>query len=165
MDVHMKHLCRILFCQLRRLGKIHLFLSIAAANKFAVSFMLTTLDYCNFLLAGLPDNKLKKLQRVQNHAAQIVLRKPRHVSATSLLRTLHWLPVKAKIQFKIACQHFQCLCHNTMPSYLSDFHPYHPSRTLRSLDNSLLSVPHLCMETLGRRSFSVFGPTVWNSLP
>ena len=103
MDVHIKHLCRILFCQLRRLGKIHPFLSTDAANKLAVSFVLTRLDYCNSLLAGLPDNKLNKLQRIQNHAARIVPRKPRHVSATSLLRTLHWLPVKARIQYKIAC--------------------------------------------------------------
>ena len=166
MDVHIKHLCRILFCQLRRLGKIRPFLSTDAANKLAVSFVLTRLDYCNSLLAGLPDNKLNKLQRIQNHTARIVLRKPRHVSATSLLRTLHWLPVKARIQYKIACLCFQCLSHNTMPPYLSDLlHSYQPPRTLRSLDTSLLSVPRFCLETFGRRSFSVFGPTVWNSLP
>ena len=89
-----------------------------------------------------------------------------YVSATSLLRTLHWLPVKARIQYKIACLCFQCLSHNTMPPYLSDLlHPYQPPRTLRSLDTSLLSVPRFCLETFGRRSFSVFGPTVWNSLP
>ena len=129
MDVHIKHLCRILFCQLRRLGKIRPFLSTDAANKLAISFVLTRLDSCNSLLAGLPDNKLNKLQRIQNHAARIVLRKSRHVSATSLLRTLHWLPVKARIQYKIACLCFQCLSHNTMPPYLSDLlHPYHLER-------------------------------------
>ena len=154
MDVHIKHLCCILFCQLRRLGKIRPFLSTDAANKLAVSFVLTRLDYCNSLLAGLPDNKLNKLQRIQNHAARIVLRKPRHVSATSLLRTLHWLPVKARIQYKIACLCFQCLSHNTMPPYLSDLlYPYQPPRTLCSLDTSLLSVPRFCLETFGQRSF------------
>ena len=121
MDVHIKHLCRILFCQLRRLGKIRPFLSADTANKLAVSFVLTRLDYCNSLLAGLPDNKLNKLQHIQNHAAQIVLRKPRHMSATSLLRTLHWLPVKVRIQYKIACCCFQCLPHNTIPPYLLTF--------------------------------------------
>ena len=63
-------------------------------------------------------------------------------------------------------QSLQCLSHNTMPPYLSDLlHPYQPPRTLRSLDTSLLSVPRFCLETFGRRSFSVLGPTVWNSLP
>ena len=166
MDVHIKYLCRILFCQLRRLGKIRPFLSTDAANKLAVSFILTRLDYCNSLLAGLPDNRLNKLQCIQNHTARIVLRKPMHASTTSMFKTLHWLPVKARIQYKIACLCFQCLCHNTMPSYLSDIlHPYLPPRTLRSLDTSLLTIPRFCLETYGRRSFSVFGPTVWNSLP
>ena len=35
----------------------------------------------------------------------------------------------------------------------------------RSLDTSLLTVPRFSLETFGKRSFSVFGPTVWNSLP
>ena len=166
MDVYFSHLCCILFCQIRRLGKIRNFLSTDEANKLALSFVLTRLDYCNSLLADLHDNKMNKLQRIQNHAARIVLRKPRHVSATSLLRTLHWLSVKARIQFKVAYLCFQCLSHNTMPPYLSDLlHPYQPSRTLRSLDTSLLSVLRFCLETFGRRSFSVFGPTVWNFLP
>ena len=53
-----------------------------------------------------------------------------------------------------------------VPSYLSDLpHPYQPPRTLRSLDTSLLTDPRFCLETYGRRSFTVFGPTVWNSLP
>ena len=45
MDAHIRYPCRILFCQLRRLGKIHPFLSTDAANKLAVSFILTRLDY------------------------------------------------------------------------------------------------------------------------
>ena len=165
MDAHIKYLCRSLFCQLRRIGKIRSFLSTDAANKLAVSLILSRLDYCNSLLAGLPDNKLNKLQHIQNHAARLVLRKSRHASATALLRTLHWLQVKARIQYKIACLCFQCVYQNSMPPYISVLHPCCPSRTLRSLDTSLLTVPRFCLETFGKRSFSVFGPTVWNSLP
>ena len=100
-DVYIKYLCRILFRQLRRLGKIRPFLSTDASNKLTVSSILTKLDYCNSLLVGLPDNKLNKLQCIQNHAARIVLRTTRHVSATSLLRTLHWPPLKARIEYKL----------------------------------------------------------------
>ena len=161
MDAHNKYLCRILFCQLCRIGKIRSFLSTDAAKKLAVSLILSRLGYCNSLLAGIPDNKLNKLQHIQNHAARLVLHKSRHASATALLRTLNWLPVKARIQYKIACLCFQCIYQNSMPPYISHLlHPYSPSRTLQSLDTSLLTVP-----TFGKRSFSVFGPTVWNSLP
>ena len=66
----------------------------------------------------------------------------------------------------IACLCFQCIYQNSMPPYISDLlHPYCPSRTLRSLDASLLTVPRFSLETFGKKSFSVFGPTVWNSLP
>ena len=61
-----------------------------------------------------------------------------------LLRTLHWLPLKAGIQYKIACLCFKCVYQNSMPPYISDLlRPYCPSRTLRSLDTSLQTVPLL----------------------
>ena len=76
----------------------------------------------------------------------------KHPSATGLLRTLHWLPVKAMIQYKIASLCFQCSYQNSLPSYISDLlHPYCPSRTLRSLDTSLLAVPRFSLETFGKR--------------
>ena len=164
-------------------------LSTDAANKLAVSLIFSRLDYCNFLLAGLPDNKLNKLQRIQNHAARLVLLKSRHTSAAVLLRTLHWLPVKARIQYRIACLCFQCIYQNSMPPYISDLlQPYCPSRTLRSLDPSLLTVPRFTLETFtkkkkkqqtkkkkkkknnkkqthNKKQNSVFRPTVWNSIP
>ena len=71
MDAHIKYLRLILFCQLRGIGKIRSFLSTDAANKLAVSLILSRLHYCNSLLAGIPDNKLNKLQRIQNHAADL----------------------------------------------------------------------------------------------
>ena len=164
--MHILNTCAA-FCSVScaELEKIRSFLSTDSANKLAVSLILSRLDYCNSLLAGLPDNKLNKLQRIKNHAARLVLRKSRHASATALLRTLHWLPVKPRIQYKIACLCFQCIYQNSMPPYISDLlHPYCPSRMLRSLDTSSLTV-RFSLETFGKRSFSVFGPTVWNSLP
>ena len=137
-----------------------------AVNKLAVCLILSRLDYYNSLLAGILYNKLNKLQRIQNHAARLVLSRSRHASATALLRTLHWLPVKARIQCKISCLCFQCIYRNSMPPYISDLlRAYCPSRRLRSLDTSLLTVPRFSLEPFGERSFSVCGPTVWNSLP
>ena len=68
----MTQLCKVL----NFLSKIRSFLTVDAANTLAVAFILSRLDYCNPLLAGLPDHKLAKLQRIQNSAARHVLRAP-----------------------------------------------------------------------------------------
>ena len=139
------------FCSVSwaELEKIRSFLSTEVANKLAVSLILSTLDYRKSLLAGIPDKKLNKLQRIQNHAARLVLRKFRHASATALLRTVHWLPVKARIHYKIACLCFQCVYQNSTPPYISDLlthtpHPYPYASLLIPLgkDLSLLSGTH-----------------------
>ena len=134
--IHILNTCAA-FCSVScvELEKIRSFLSTDTANKLAVSLILSRLNYCNSLLAGLPDNKLIKLLHMQNYAARPVFRKSRHACATAQLRTLHWLPVKARIQYKIACLCFQCIYRNSMPPYISDLlHPYCSSRMLRSLD-------------------------------
>ena len=148
---------------LHRLQKICFFLSTDAAIKL-VSVILSRVDHCNSLLIGLTNNKLNKLQCIKNCAAWLILRKCRYASATSLLRTLHWLQVKTRIHYTIACLYFQCH-QNCLAPYLSDLHPYYPSRTLHSLDTSPLIIPRFSLETFGKRSFFAFGPTVWTSLP
>ena len=166
MEVHVSQLCKSLYFQLRKLSKIRPFLSIDAAKKLATAFILSRLDYCNALLVGLPQDKLAKLQRIQNHAARIVLRRSRRDHATPLLRSLHWLPVRARIDYKIAYLCFQCLHSTSAPSYLCDLlEEYSPSRALRSQDAFLLSVPRHCLASFGKKAFSVYAPTLWNSLP
>ena len=149
--------------------KICFFLYTDVANKLVVS-LITLLVRLLLFPSSWSDNKLNKLQCIQNHEAWLVLGKCRHANATSLLRTLHWLPVKAKMQYKIAFLCLQCIYQNTVPPYLSNLlnlHPYCPSRMLHSLDmyTSLLIFLASLSEPLGNRSLSVFGPTVWNSLP
>ena len=141
--MHILNTC-VAFCSAScaEVEKNRSFLSADAANTLTVCLILSRLQCCNSLLAGVPDNKLTKIQRIQNHAARLVRRRSRHASATALLRTLHWLAVKAMIQCKIACFCFQCIYQNSMPLYISDLlHPYCPTRMLCSLDTSLLTVP------------------------
>jgi hypothetical protein len=166
MEAHINQLCRTLNYHLRRIAKIRYFLTVDAAKKLAVSFILSRLDYCNSLLAGLPDDKLHRLQVIQNNAARLILHKSKHDRAKPLLKALHWLPVKARIDFKVACMCFRCLNDEDAPSYLSELvQPYTPARTLRSGDSLLLVEPRFSLSTFGKRSFSVFGPSVWNNLP
>ena len=74
-----------------------------------------------------------------------------HVSP--LLRTLHWLPIQARIEFKLST-----LCHSfffdTAPVYLSDLLlVYSLSRQLRSpSDSGTLRILHIKTKTFGHRS-------------
>ena len=80
------------------------------------------------------------------------------------LETLHWLPVRKRIQFKIATLTFKVLT-NDQPSYLRDLVRLHiPTRSLRSGSKQLLVIPDI-RSANGRRSFSFAAPTIWNSLP
>ena len=58
--------------------------------------------YCNSVLAGLPLKQISRLQRVQNNAAKLVLRKSKYEHVTQLLQELHWLLIKFRPQYKIA---------------------------------------------------------------
>ena len=110
--------------------------------------------------------KVNKLQRIQNSAARLVMRRSKHDPVTDLLRRLHWLHVKARTEYKVALLCHQCIYNNEMPSYLKNIlKPYTPQGTLRSADALLLEVPRFSRTTVGLRAFSISGPKVCNQLP
>ena len=74
------------------------------------------LDYCNSLLFGLPDKHIKKLQRLQNAAARLT---PRFCHITPVLHTLHWLPIRFRIEFKMFVIIFKSI-HGLSPVYISN---------------------------------------------
>ena len=75
--------------------------------------------YCNSLLYGSPDYVIKRLQRVQNNLARVVMQSPPRAHAPLLLSTLHWLPVSRRISYKIALLTFKAR-KTSIPSYLSE---------------------------------------------
>ena len=129
------------------------------------AFITSRVDYCNSLLYGLPNYQLNKLQRVLNASARLVCNAPRFCHISPLLRGLHWLPVKARIEFKILLITFKAI-HGLAPKYLCDLLTFKSSLyNLRSSDSILLSMPAVRSKTLGDRAFMVAAPRLWNSLP
>ena len=117
------------------------------------------------LLSGLQQSQINRLQHVQNSAARLLTATSRYDHVTPVLRSLHWLPVSARIDFKILLLVFKVL-NGLGPLYLSELlEPYIPNRNLRSSKKKLLVVPKYNLKTYGYRAFSHRAPTLWNALP
>ena len=112
------------------------------------------------------NENIEKLQLLQNHAARLIFGAKKREHITPLLMKLHWLPIYYRINYKIALLCFKCL-NKTAPIYLQNLiQIYKPRRSLRSsTDNSVLFKPVMNYKTYGEKSFSFYGPYVWNSLP
>ena len=141
------------------------FVNESSLKTLASSFILSRLDYCNALFKGINNNQLYKLQKLQNFAAKVILKKSIYEHVTPCLIHLHWLPIKYRIDFKIAVLAFKCL-NGLAPKYLSDLvEPYTPTRNLRSASGNYITTKTAKFKSLGDRSFEVTAPSVWNSLP
>ncbi len=73
--------------------------SMSNAEMLINAFMTSRLDYCNALLGGCSARLIKKLQMVQNAAARVLTRTRKYDHISPVLLTLHWLPIKHRIDF------------------------------------------------------------------
>ena len=118
MKQHISSLCRTTFLALRRIASIPPFLSNSSTKQLVPSMITSRLDYCNATFAGVADEQIARTQKIQNNAARLILKKKsKRDHVTPLLKKLHWLPVKYRIQYKLATlafRHFD----GTLPPYL-----------------------------------------------
>ncbi len=69
---------------LHNIRKIMPFLTEHAAQLLVQALVISRLDYCNALLAGLPSNTIKSLKMIQNAVARLVFKEPMlHLSLSS----------------------------------------------------------------------------------
>ena len=101
MDNHVQSICRSVNFHLRSFRSAHNSLTDEAAAQLVHSLITSKLDHCNFLLYGLPDTLITRLQHLQTIAARIVARCPKTEHITPVLYKLHWLPVRMRILFKL----------------------------------------------------------------
>ena len=108
------------------------------------------------------------LQRKHNYADPVILHLPKSSSITTHLKSLHWLSVKARITYKIACLCYHCYS-SAAPSYVVDMLHKKPPHTRITRSSSytmpLLNGPAHSKATLGDHSFSFASSSVWNSIP
>ena len=168
MNAHVSNIARTCYLELRRLASIRRFLTSTATATLISAFVLSRIDYCNSLLFCSTHDVTSHLQRIQNYAARVILRLPKSSSITIHLKSLHWLPVKVRSTYKIACLCYQSHS-STTPSYVTDMLHRKPLHTRNTRSSSytmpLLNRPAHSKATLGDRSLSFASSSVWNSIP
>jgi len=95
------------------------FLDLHTAKTFATSIVHSKLDYCNSLYYRLPKFQINRLQHIQNYLARTVVQAPKFKHITPILKSLHWLKVSERIEYKIISLTYKIL-NATQPSYLYD---------------------------------------------
>ncbi|KAM9559810.1 uncharacterized protein ACWYII_015600 isoform 2-T2 [Salvelinus alpinus] len=157
--------CRFMLYNIRRVRPC---LTQEAAQVLIQALVISRLDYCNSLMAGLPACAIKPLQLIQNAAARLVFNFPKFSHVTPLLRSLHWLPVEARIRYKTMVLAYGAV-RGTAPPYLQALiRPYTQTRALRSSTSGLLaSLPLRKYSSRSAQSklFAALAPQWWNKLP
>ena len=154
--------CRFSLYNIR---KIRPFLTKEATQLLVQSLVLSRLDYCNVLLAGLPASAIHPLQMIQNAAARLVFNLTKFSHVTPLFRDLHWLPIMSRIKFKTLVLAYRSV-HLSAPPYLQDLVSLQtPLRPLRPSTSAGRLAPPRLKSRSQARLFSFLAPKWWNELP
>ena len=168
MSPNVNMICKSGYYHLRNIKRIRKGLSEDSAEKLNHAFVTSRLDNCYGLLYGLPACTIAKLQQFQNAAARLtIMQVPKFCHISPILSSLHWLPVKYRIDFKIVLTTFNAI-HGLGPKYLSELlHFKHNSNYSFRSNNMFLLSPSKCktLSTLGYRPFAAAAPGLWNALP
>jgi len=77
------------------------YLNFKTASTIATSIIHSKLDYCNSLYFNLPNSQINRLQQIQNSLAYTVVKSPGFSHITPVIKSLHWLKVKERIEYKL----------------------------------------------------------------
>ena len=174
LDDNVNKIIKSCFYHLRNILKICKYLSINATKSLVHALVTSRLDYCNSLLYGCKTSSIKRLQCIQNYSARAICKTTKYDHISPVLKQLHWLPVKARIEHKLKHKlltlTFKANVYGQAPSYLSELISCRPTLRpdLRSNHSVLLTVPKITSradKSTADRAFSLSAPKLWNSLP
>ena len=152
---------------LRNIAFIKRYLDEKSLKTLVNNYVVTRLDYCNSMYYNLPCCLLKRIQGTFNKAARLIMNKPPWERITPSLVKLHWLPIKARIEFKICVMTYLAL-NTDRPRYLKDYlMPFSVATDVilrHSMDRHRLLEPRANLE-LGMRAFENSAPRLYNKLP
>ncbi len=146
-EKHVSSICKTAFFHLKNISKLRPMFSMSNAEMLIHAFITSRLDYCNALLGCCSAPLINNLQMVQNAAARVLTRTRMYDHISQVLSTLHWLPTKHRIDFKILLITYKAL-NGLAPQYLSELlSHYSPPHLLHSQNSGHLIIPRISKST------------------
>ena len=129
------------------------------------SLITWRLYYANDTPFGLLSYQLNRLQKIWNNTARLVTLSSRICHISDITCSLHWLPIKQRIDFKILMITMKSL-NDSSPSYIHKLlKQYNPTRTIWSSNGLGLTDRKTINRPTGDRCFANSAPKLWNNLP
>ncbi|CAH2092304.1 unnamed protein product [Euphydryas editha] len=160
---------RKLFASIGSLKRWKNLLPLKVKISLAHALLLPILDYADSCFTDLTEEKLDKLERLQNMCIRFIfgLRKFDHVS--SFRARLRWLPIRYRRNLHTLVLLYSILYNPYSPSYLKERFCFLGTDTsshleLRSRSDNRLKLP-TCHTRYFSNSFTVKAVNLWNSLP
>ena len=159
-DKHVNKIVSHGFKLLKDIGRVRSVLTTKHTEMLVHAVTSSRLDYCNSLFFNLNKCNILKLQKLQNAAARLVMKKRKRESVRMVLRELHWLRVESRIVFKILLlvhKIVQGKCSNNLKISYKGYN---------CRPNDFLQLETRKVKTkYGKRTFDYAAPRLWNALP
>ena len=129
---------------------------------------LTTVTHCSLVLLIMWHPNVTDTELCSSNNLSISISISKSDNITTHLKSIHWLHVKVRSTYRIACLCYHCH-NNSAPSYVTGMPQKKPSLSRNTRNSShtmpLLNKPAHSKASLGDRSFSFASSYVWNSMP
>ena len=145
---------------LKDIGRIRSVLSQKHTEIIVHSVISNRMDYCNSLFHKIDKSNIEKLQKVQNSAARLIVRKRKRESISATIKELHWLRVESRIIFKILFLVYKSINGTSSKNIELEF----KSHNCREEDFLMLKT-HFYKTKYGKRTYKYNAPRLWNALP
>jgi len=143
MSDHISPVSKSCYLSIRDIRRIRNTLNFSTGRTIATSLIQSKLDYCNSLFLNLPQSQLGRLQLILNSSARAVSKTPKFAHISPVLKSLHWLKIEQRIQYKVASLTYKVL-QSEQPSHLHSLLNVQSNRTTRYSVIITLQRPSVC---------------------
>ena len=160
------NLCSILSSKISLLKHISAYVPQDVQKMFYQAYVLPVLDNDSNTWGATSSTNIERLSKLQKRAARIILKADFMTPSSYMFEQLSWLSIPKRFMYNKAAFAYKAL-NNLTPAYISNLlRPISKthSRSLRSTENGLLSIPR-SRSALFDRSFSHSAAKLWNTLP